>query len=92
MKRYIKISVLVIFFIALGALGSEAIAQCAMCRATVENNVSSGASRVGAGLNVGILYLLCMPYLLFAAIGFFWYRKSKKNNERKIRLAGSPRG
>ncbi len=92
MKLYIKIVVCVVFLMVVGAFGAEAWAQCAMCRATVENNVSSGASRVGAGLNVGILYLLCMPYILFAVIGYFWYRNSKKNNDRKIRLAGTARG
>ena len=38
-------------------------AQCAMCRATLENNFSSGKPGIGAGINTGILYLLVMPYL-----------------------------
>ncbi|MBB6461270.1 hypothetical protein [Flammeovirga kamogawensis] len=53
-------------------------AQCAMCRATVENNISSGASSVGAGLNTGIIYLMTMPYILIAAIVYLWYRKTQK--------------
>jgi hypothetical protein len=57
-------------------------AQCAMCRATVENNVSHGDTSVGAGLNFGILYLFVMPYLLAAVIGFFWYKNAKKNRRK----------
>ncbi|WP_317125742.1 MULTISPECIES: hypothetical protein [Flammeovirga] len=49
-----------------------------MCRATVENNISSGASSVGAGLNTGIIYLMTMPYILIAAIVYLWYRKTQK--------------
>ncbi|MEM6299374.1 MAG: hypothetical protein AAF740_11865 [Bacteroidota bacterium] len=59
-------------------------AQCAMCRATVENNVSNGVmDEDGMGLNGGILYLLAMPYLLIGTVAFFWYRNSKKNHASK---------
>ena len=34
------------------------IAQCAMCRATVESTTSDGRNDVGNGLNFGILYML----------------------------------
>ncbi|WP_158858442.1 hypothetical protein [Lunatibacter salilacus] len=59
------------------------IAQCAMCRAGIESNVSDGDTSVGAGLNMGILYLFVAPYLLMMVIGFFWYRSAK----RKKRLS-----
>lgn len=55
----------------------EVMAQCAMCRATIENNVSNGDTTVGAGLNMGILYLFAAPYLLAMVIGYFWYRNAK---------------
>lgn len=58
---------------------SDLLAQCAMCRATVENNVSNGEIGIGAGLNFGILYLFVMPYLAIGVVGFLWYRKSKAN-------------
>ena len=32
-------------------------AQCAMCRATLENNLSNGNVGIAAGINFGILYL-----------------------------------
>ncbi|MDX5338542.1 MAG: hypothetical protein LPK25_05910 [Cyclobacteriaceae bacterium] len=59
-------------------------AQCAMCRASVENNVSNGDASIGAGLNNGILYLFVMPYLMAAIIGYLWYRTAKK---RKAKLS-----
>jgi hypothetical protein len=54
------------------------MAQCAMCRATVENNVSNGEAGIANGLNIGILYLFATPYLVIAIIGYLWYRQSKK--------------
>lgn len=64
-------------------LGFQAVsfAQCAMCRASVENNVSNGDTSIGAGLNSGILYLFVMPYLLAAVIGYLWYRSAKKKKK-----------
>jgi hypothetical protein len=52
-------------------------AQCAMCRTTLENNVSNGDIGIAAGINFGILYLFAAPYLIIAIIAFFWYRASK---------------
>ena len=57
-------------------------AQCAMCRASVENNVSNGETSIGAGLNNGILYLVVMPYLMAGIIGYLWYRASKKKKAK----------
>jgi hypothetical protein len=55
-------------------------AQCAMCRATLETNVSNGSETVlAAQLNFGILYLFASPYLIIAAVGFFWYMNSRKS-------------
>ncbi|MDA0314190.1 MAG: hypothetical protein O2829_05910 [Bacteroidetes bacterium] len=65
------------FFITIGAS-----AQCAMCRASVENNVSNGDTSIGAGLNNGILYLVVMPYLMAGIIGYLWYRNSKKKKAK----------
>lgn len=58
-------------------------AQCAMCRASLESNVSDGEVSVSAKLNMGIIYLFVMPYLLFSLIAFLWYRASKKNRKKK---------
>lgn len=67
-------------------LVATASAQCAMCRATVENNVTNGQIGIGAGLNFGIMYLFAAPYTIIAVVGLLWYRKSKKNaKENKAR-------
>ena len=65
------------------------LAQCAMCRAAVENNVSEGSAGFSAGLNTGILYLFVAPYLLVAIIAFLWYKKSRLH-AGKIRISGHP--
>ncbi|WP_198673038.1 hypothetical protein [Algoriphagus litoralis] len=70
---------LVVFFFG---FQMASFAQCAMCRASVENNVSNGDTSIGAGLNSGILYLFVMPYLLAAVIGYLWYRSSKKKKAK----------
>lgn len=63
----------------------DAIAQCAMCRTTVESTISNGRSNIATGLNTGILYLLSAPYLIVGAIAFLWFRQSKQ--EQQARLA-----
>jgi hypothetical protein len=71
-------------FLLIGVLSlikpSFSFSQCAMCRATVENNEvkKNEDKKIGNGLNKGILYLLSVPYLILATVGFFWYRQSKK--------------
>ena len=68
-----------IFFFA-----NEILAQCAMCKASLENNVSNGDIGIAARLNIGILYLFFLPYLLVATLAVLWYVKSKKNKQQKI--------
>lgn len=58
-------------------------AQCAMCRASLESNVSDGNVSVSAKLNLGIIYLFVTPYLLFGLVAFFWYRASRKKAGKK---------
>jgi hypothetical protein len=60
----------------------SSIAQCAMCRTQLENNVSNGDPGIAAGINTGILYLLVMPYLAIGALAYFWYRSSKQNENK----------
>jgi hypothetical protein len=57
----------------------NSVAQCAMCRMTVESTVSNGRSQIASNLNHGILYLLSAPYILVAIVGYLWWRSSKKN-------------
>ena len=60
-------------------------AQCAMCRATLENSVSRGDSDLASNLNIGILYLFIMPYLAAGVIIFLYFRAKKKHAE-KVRI------
>jgi hypothetical protein len=64
----------------------ELLAQCAMCRSTLENNYSNGNPGIAAGINTGILYLLVMPYLAALILGYLWFKSSK--NARK-NISGS---
>lgn len=57
--------------------GMEASAQCAMCRASVESNAQTGNTDAAQNLNNGILYLMSLPYIIFATIGVLWYRRSR---------------
>ena len=53
-------------------------AQCAMCRATLENNLTNGDLTIGTTLNTGIMYLFFAPYVALGSIAFFWYLHSKR--------------
>lgn len=47
-------------------------AQCAMCRAVLESGEDQSAAE---GINDGIVFLMAVPYLLVAVIGYVIYRK-----------------
>ena len=53
-------------------------AQCPMCRMSVESNYKNGGT-AGKGLNIGILYMLAMPYLLVGTIGYLWWRNRNRD-------------
>jgi hypothetical protein len=74
MVRFLKITLV---SVALLLVNTAANAQCAMCRATLENNFSNGGLGPVANINLGILYLLVFPYILVAVVAYFWYKKSK---------------
>jgi hypothetical protein len=74
MKTVLRIAGLAIFFLLIEVKSN---AQCAMCRTTLENNVSNGDIGIAAGINFGILYLFAAPYIIISLIAFFWYRTSK---------------
>lgn len=50
-------------------------AQCAMCRAAL---TSEGNATKAQAVNDGIVYLMIIPYLLVAGIGYYIYRMKKK--------------
>ena len=82
MKRFKKILLKLVLAGVLLALDLTGYAQCAMCRASVENNASNGDTALASSLNSGILYLFFTPYLLVGIVGFLWYYNSKRNGSK----------
>jgi hypothetical protein len=67
----------VLFGICFFLIGISSNAQCAMCRAALngeENKVKAAA------INDGIVYLMVIPYVLVAALGYYIYRMKKKKS------------
>ena len=75
MKKYFSIFLLVILLSTIST--THLSAQCALCKASAESNLNEG-KKSASGLNMGIVYLLSVPYLLVGGIGYFWYVKKKK--------------
>lgn len=67
-----KILIILLIFVSNGI-----VAQCAMCKAVVEN----GDAQMAEGINNGITYLMAFPYLLIGVLFFvlYRYRKQTKN-------------
>lgn len=77
MKKYYITAVLVLII-------DLAFGQCAMCRATLENQtVNQGFF---AGINAGILYLMLIPYLAMGFVAYAWYRNSRKNTQERQKI------
>jgi hypothetical protein len=72
-----KIAALTLAAALLLAFGyvETASAQCAMCRAALEQD----GGRLAAGFNRAILFLLAMPYVVFGSIAGSWYWKRRKS-------------
>ena len=49
----------------------HSFSQCAMCRAALENNENTVQAEA---VNDGIVFLMIMPYILVALIGFAVYK------------------
>ncbi|KOP38622.1 hypothetical protein DBB36_01240 [Flavobacterium sp. WLB] len=68
-----------IFGICIFLIGISSNAQCAMCRAALagDSNIKKAEA-----VNDGIVFLMIIPYLLVAIIGFLIYKmyRSKKKN------------
>jgi hypothetical protein len=58
-------------------LQSESLrAQCAMCRAVVEQ----GGEEVAEGINSGIVYLMAFPYIVVAVALYLLYRNWRRTS------------
>jgi len=51
-------------------------AQCAMCRAVVEQ----GGDEMAEGINSGIVYLMAFPYIVVGIGAYLFYRNWKKQS------------
>ncbi len=80
MKIFVARLVLVLFLFITGS--TVVNAQCAMCKATIKENVEKGEG-VGQGINKGILYLMAIPYVAFGVVAYLWYKNSKQNVDKK---------
>jgi hypothetical protein len=78
------------FFFLLFLATESVYSQCAMCRATLEANASNGVV-TSSNINLGILYLLAMPYLAISLLAYLWYKNAKKSLERKQIIGGYAR-
>ncbi len=56
----------------------EGNAQCAMCRASLQNEANKS---VAEGVNDGIVYLMAIPYILVAGVFFAVWRLKQKKKE-----------
>ena len=75
MKKITKISIAFVLLIMQQSL----FAQCAMCKAVVESNLQTGET-IAQNINNGILYLMAVPYLAMAVIGYLVYKHYKKTH------------
>ena len=69
-----KKNILVVTWFAILFTHIKARAQCAMCRAVLE---SEDGQRTAEGINNGITYLMVIPYILVAIVGYQIYKGRK---------------
>ncbi|WP_373516626.1 hypothetical protein [Pricia sp.] len=76
-----KKTVLVVIGIPFFLFPEVTEAQCAMCRAVLE---SDGNVSTAEGINNGIVYLMAMPYLAIAILGYFVYKMMKPKTAQEV--------
>ena len=76
-KNNVDKVVIYAFLMVFGLLSGSANAQCAMCRAAL---TSEGNATQAAAVNDGIVYLMVIPYILVAGIGYAIYRMKKNKS------------
>ncbi|MEO1031896.1 MAG: hypothetical protein AAFX55_10855 [Bacteroidota bacterium] len=70
----------VFLFLVSCLLFFQSKAQCAMCRAVLESGEDQSAAE---GINDGIMFLMVVPYILVATIGYIIYRTYNKSLKTK---------
>lgn len=69
--------ILTFVLLAIAACSVELFAQCPMCRMSLESNLENGGT-AGKTINMGILYMLVVPYILVFSIGYMWIKRNKR--------------
>lgn len=82
MKKQLSSLIFIISLLFLSFIAIDALAQCPMCKIAAESNLLNGGSK-GQGLNVGILYMLAIPYILMFGLGFIWWRRNGRFHDRE---------
>ncbi|PKH66402.1 hypothetical protein CXF59_10610 [Flavobacterium sp. ALD4] len=75
-KRVMQKRITILFFILAFFFSLNVGAQCAMCRAALGGESNSVQAQA---VNDGIVYLMAVPYVLVAGIGYAVYRMRKNN-------------
>lgn len=76
-----RLSVKLFFFLFSIFYSVNTFSQCAMCRASLE---SEGNKTKLQAVNDGIVFLMAIPYVIVAAIGFGIYMLYYKKTKAKI--------
>jgi uncharacterized membrane protein len=76
-----KVGVLLILFLYTMVLS---VAQCPMCKASVESSQRANTKSVGMGLNYGIFILLGSVYIIICIVGVMFYRYYKKSSLQNV--------
>lgn len=77
MKRIVLVIIGIPFFL----FPEVTEAQCAMCRAVLE---SDGNVSTAEGINNGIVYLMAIPYIAIAILGYFVYKKMRPKPAQEV--------
>ncbi len=77
--KLLRGGVVAIILLLLVLVSTDVAAQCAMCKASLESDMKSGGN-AGRSINVGILFLLGLPYFIAGGIGYVWLRNRKIKN------------
>jgi hypothetical protein len=75
---------IILLLLIAGCFFNEIVAQCPMCKASVESSQGFGGKSVGMGLNTGILLLLSSVYIIVITVGILWYKKYKRSLPQNV--------
>lgn len=75
-RKHLKEFLVTVFLLVVCTV--QSVAQCSMCRAVVESDISGK----GSGINNGIVYLMAFPYVLIIGVAFGLFYKLRKDQRQ----------